>query len=1355
MLVFRALLGWVAFFTTAVAAQTPAALRDWVPWVLKDLDYRACPFLANDKPDRAEAFVCIWPGRLDLAIGPEGAAFAVRWRVEAPSFVPLPGDLGHWPQQVMVNGQRGVVLNHDTWPCLWLMPGSYQVSGRIPWHERPHSLRVPARIGWIALRVDGDPVVPIERDGEDLVLGRGSQPVSEADGLRMRVYRKLSDGIPASLTTRLEIEVAGRAREESFAPVLPEGFAPVGLTSVWPARLDADGRLRVQVQAGRQTVTIEARATGPLVTAVARLPPAPWPQQEIWSYAPEPETRVTVARGPTPVDPRQAGVPAEWHDWAAFALSDGVSLRIEERSRGLAADEGNRLTLAREAWLAFDGDAWYARDRITGTMRRGWRLDVALPLTLERAEAMTMRPMAAAGEPLLITRGAEPGQTGVEWRAPDVHLAAGLRIDAVAALPVTGWQDTFDHVDTTLHLPFGYRLLAAPGADRARGAWLSAWTLLDVFVCALLVLLAGRRFGWIGGVVASLYLLLGYQDAGAPFASLISALAFGFVAESLPTGKLRVAARTLARVALGVACVVALPFAAIELRGALYPQLEPVGSVAFGDTKLASRLPPPKVRQESTAPAEPPKVLQALPRATTPPPANTAGIAEAGAEAVATAPSAKSSERYAESTVIQTGSGAPSWTLGSTASLHWSGPVPATSRVQLVIAPPWLTRLARIAVVALLGWLLAGLLRSAAMRRPSAAGRSGAVLLLLGSLLAPTARAAEFPPAALLDELRQRLTELPRCAPTCASLAEVEIGATGDSIAFALEAQAAERIALPLPNPGAGAMLKSIQVDGLVEESLARDQSGTTWLTLGRGVHRIDLEFTAYADQIGFAFPLRPARLSFHGSGWTAQGLGDETLLAETLSLTRVRQLGAPHEGTETQSFQPYVRVTRTLVLAREWTVDTEVTRLAPAQGGFTVTVPVLAGEHVTRGGAKVEKGDLPVSFADGQDVVSWSGTLDKTETLRLTAPSLVARVEVWRVRVGPMWHADFRGVPQVGGTDDVAASEDHEFEFRPLPGETLVIAMHQPMVAPGATRAIDAARLVSEAGRHSAMHHIKLTLRAGQAGEHLIELPRDAELLAVRRDGETFHLRPQDGKLALPLIPGSQRFEIDFRQTTPLATWIRTPAIALGLPVANLEITLRVPPDRWLLATFGPGVGPAVLYWSELAVLVLVAALLARSGRTRLKFHHWLLLGLGFSTFSWPAWLAVVLWLLAFDWRARWAPVGPRMFNLMQIGLVLLTVIALGCLLAAIPAGLLGQPSMHVTGNGSTAKALVWFLDRSAGELPRASALTVPLYVYKAVMLAWALWLAQAVLGWLREAFLAWTKGGYWRPWTPPSPGS
>jgi hypothetical protein len=310
-----------------------------------------------------------------------------------------------------------------------------------------------------------------------------------------------------------------------------------------------------------------------------------------------------------------------------------------------------------------------------------------------------------------------------------------------------------------------------------------------------------------------------------------------------------------------------------------------------------------------------------------------------------------------------------------------------------------------------------------------------------------------------------------------------------------------------------------------------------------------------------------------------------------------------------------------------------------------------------------------------------------------------------------------------------------------------LILNVTRPDAAQGAQRAIDAVALQSDAGQHAATHTLSFTLRASQGGDQQITLPREAEVLAVTRDNETLNLRALDGKLTLPVAPGVHRYSVRMRDGNGIETFVRTPALALGLPAANISIAQQLPADRWLLAVWGPAVGPAVLYWGELVVMVCIAYALARTRRTRLRFRDWLLLGLGFSTFSWIALAVVVGWLFAFDWRARAEMSAVRWrFNLLQVGLVVLTAVALIALASAIPQGLLGQPDMHITGNGSYAQYLQWFADRSADTLPQASVVSLPLWVYKLLMLAWALWLANAVIGWLRDGFAAWTKEGYWR---------
>ena len=91
-------------------------------------------------------------------------------------------------------------------------------------------------------------------------LGKRRGPV-EQQQLELQVYRLLDDDIPALLTTVIRIQAAGEAREELLAPVLPTGFVPTSLSTGLPARLEPDGRLRVQVRTGSWEIRLGARGT--------------------------------------------------------------------------------------------------------------------------------------------------------------------------------------------------------------------------------------------------------------------------------------------------------------------------------------------------------------------------------------------------------------------------------------------------------------------------------------------------------------------------------------------------------------------------------------------------------------------------------------------------------------------------------------------------------------------------------------------------------------------------------------------------------------------------------------------------------------------------------------------------------------------------------------------------------------------------------------------------------------------------------------------------------------------------------------------------------------------------------------
>jgi len=1358
----------------------PPALQTWHDWVGYEQEFRQCAIIVGAAGVKEADFFCAWPGELRLEASDNGVVFSQNWQVVTKSWVLLPGDSRDWPQEVTVNGLAEPVLRHNGTPALWLKPGEHKVRGRILWQERPQALSIPAMSALVALSIDGKAVQPLQRKGNQLTLGRSTAVTNEAaDSMELQVYRKLSDFIPAQLSTHLQLRVSGKPREIRVTPVLPEHFVATSLETPWPARLDAEGHLQIQVQPGQATLVLNARATQPLERLKARLPETL--SQEVWSYEAVPSLRMTavVADGEAmAVDPRQAGVPAAWHSLPAFAMNASSGLGIEERSRGLADDETNRLTLFREMWLDFSGEGYFAKDTLRGRMQQGWRFDLAAPYQLQRANT--------GGEALLVTRGmpkeGEGAWTGVEWRRPEVELNASVRIKAgpSSSLSVTGWQQTFDRVHMTLHLPYGYKLLAAPGADAANDSWVARWSILDVFFAAFIALLAWRLLGVGGGVVTAAYLLLAFQEPGAPLWALTFVLALGLLARSLPEGRLRKVFRFTQYIALAVFVLTSVVFIPGELRFALHPQLEPSDNGYSGrdsvfEVRRLFGTSAAALHGEETYPnmmeLEPP-----------PPPGAKSDISSFGRQSdssASTSSKAKLPLRYAQSNVVQTGMAEPDWNIGQHYNLRWMGPVLSTQNVHFIFSPPWLTRLLRVVMVVLLGVILWRVTRGVFPRRlnPTPAQKeTSAAMLAMGALagalcLTPTSAFAQdtaqnaaalsttaFPSKELLQTLKERVNQPPHCAPACASIALADIHAKDSLLHVKLEAHAGDNVALPLPVAGDNTVLLKVRMGNrLVDAVRFYEEKG--YVALPSGVHSVELEYAVLGSDTSLHFTLPPSRVVFSGQGWRADGIDENRLINETLHLSRV---AAPmpktadameriKEGGAPQ-FPPYVRVTRTLRFDLDWTVSTAVTRMSPREGGLTLVVPLLPGEHVTTPGIKVQGEEATVSLGHTETQTQWHSRLERREGVAeawrmvLVAPNLEERVEVWQVELSPSWHIEWEGVPvkllEVGG--------EALFEFHPLPGETLALTLKSPSVVEGGLRAVDKVRVEHSIGMRASQHSLTFGLRASQGGEHVIELPSSQmEVLSVLRNNETLNLRPRDGKLTLPVLPGAQTFSVTLRELRETGTLMSMPVFNLGLPVANIDIETTLPEQRWLLAAFGPPVGPAVLYWGELGVALALAVLLtmflARRGWNSVRFHHWFLLVLGFSTFSWMALAVVVFWLMVLDWYkqagtlAQWK---AGSFYAVQFGWMLLTFVALVCLISVIPKSLLGMPDMGVEGYHSYGNRLQWFADQSAGPLPEVTLLSLPLWVYRTAMLVWALWLAQAVIGWLRRGFAAWMQG-------------
>lgn len=1328
----------ILLLCAAAAAQqddvyVPEELAPWRDWVLQGHEFRDCPFFFDQTPAGPEQAVCAWPGTLELTVDTEAARFTQAWTVYATAqWVPLPGDAARWPEAVTADGRAAAVLSRGNQPAVRLEPGRHMLAGRIAWAERPRALTVPVQTGLLELTVDGRRVALPERTGASLWLGEREAAPREADALSVEVYRVIRDGVPTALDTLFTVEVAGRLREEVLAPALPDGFVPTSLESDLPARLEADGRLTLQVRPGTFEVTLGARAREVRNEIALAEPVQNLPASEIWSFQADDRLRIAVPEGLPPVDPEQVGVPAKWRALPAFRVAPGEALTLVERSRGQSAGE-DRLYLSRVLWLDFAGRGFTFSDTLTGTLEGASRLDMAAPYALENA--------AEGGGSLLVTAGPDEGLTGVELRTRDLELAATGRLDSRDPVPASGWQARLAGMSAELNLPPGQKLLAAGGADRAPGAWLERWRLLDFFLVLIVALAAARLFGRPVGALALVALALAWHEPGAPHWAWLNALGAFALVRVAPPGRLHRVAVVWRGLSLLLVVAPLVPFVAAELRTAIYPQLEPqAGRVGY--------------------PQEEPASVDYLQSAPAPAAAPDRAVKSAVEEITVTGSRIASYARYAPNAIVQAGPGRPAWRW-NTYELEWSGPVDPARTLDLTILPRWLVSLLRCTAVLLLLALAAVFVLELLGRswrdlppRGRAAGGAPALLALLlapFALSAPPPAAADTPSPEILEELGQRLLEPPPCTPRCAEVVAADVLVSPDALTVRLEVHAEAEVAVPLPGSPQGWRPERVVIDDTTGPPLFRRADGTLWVRATAGRHALELSGPLPPiETVEVPFPAPPRVITARALGWSLAGIEERRLRTGSLTLTRTRDGAADAPGAarwDGSRFPVFVRVERLVELDLDWKVTTAVWRVAPVEGAITLEVPLLPGASLLTAGLPVTDGRVRVAFGPSEQVVQWSAALPRTSSLVLQAPDDAPWTEVWRIGAGNIWHAAFEGVPDsepAFGTPGARVAE-----FHPRAGETLTVHVTRPKAVPGATLAFDSVSLATEVGARSRTTTLDLAYRSTRGAQHVLRLPEDARVLDVTIDDADEPLRAEAGELALPILPGEHRVSVRWQQEIPVGLRTATPAVDLGAAAANLSLGLDLPPTRWVLATHGPRLGPAVLYWPELAALLLFALLLGRTALTPLGTRHWLLLGLGFSTFSWPVLALVVIWLLAAGARTRWPlpdTVGAVLFNALQVAFALLSMAALLAIVVSVPGGLLGAPDMHVAGNGSFGNHLRWLADRSSGRLAPAAAFSLPLWVYKALILAWALWLSFALLRWLPWAWRAFVAQGLWR---------
>lgn len=1311
----------------------PAPLEPWRGWVLHDVADIGCPSPYDDGGIRLP----LWPSELAVAADADGGSWDLTVRAFAESWLPLPGDADTWPEDVLVDGAAVPVVARDDRPAIRLEAGLHRVSGRFVWQTPPERIAVPPSIGMVTLTREGDEVRLPDRDAAGLLWLRRARAVEEQqDQISGLIYRVLEDGLPLWLRTELELTVSGTSREEDLGCVLPAGWQLSFVDGPIPVAIDAAGRLRAQVRAGNWRIQLDAFRTEDTRELAYAPDTTPAVAAELIALRARPDLRATEFEGVPPVDVNLTTFPESWRSLPVFRWETAAPLRWIVKASGGGLRQPDRFQVTRQLWLDDDGRGMTFEDTINGECRTISRLDAA--------EGHRLEVVRIGGERQLITRRPETAAAGVELRAPRPAIQAIGRTERAAAIAAIGWQADAERLSATFSLPPGWRMLALFGADHVDGDWLTAWTLLDLFLLLVFTVGVFRMQGFWSAALAFLAFGLAYHESGSPRFTWLFLLA--------PVALLRVTRSQYAGwwagawklVALGLLLVHLVPFVAGELQSAVFPQLEPecihyrqrglLDILGVGMRRSSPRFDLPGGVPATSSAVESERGKELYQR---------------GREAMMAGVQLQTSNmQFAPGTRTQTGIAKPAWD-GNRVVCRWDGPVDSGQTLRPILIPAWMNRILAVIRVGLLVLLLRSLLCApphSSRRRwqppaPAALPLMGLVCIAASG---QPAAAQEFPSTELLDKLRGRLLETAEAFPHAAEIPTASLTIEAGRVRLEAEVHAAVACGVPLPGRLPAWSPLSVTTDGEAATVVRRDD-GYLWVWLEQGVHRLVVEgVLPDATEWVWNAQLLPRRMTVVAADWNVRGLAIDGRPDGPLFFTRREAAEAGEAVYDQRHYKSVVEVDRVLEIGLVWKVHTTVRRRSEPGQAIALRVPLLAGERVLTGRGDGPEGVIEVTLpADGNEF-AWESELPITSEISLRSQAGPEWVERWSVVPSPVWNLRAHGLEPIYEE----AAETLVPVWHPWPGESVTLLLARPEAVEGRTLTIQSAHRRLDLGSRRRNGFLALDLESSLGGECAVGLPDDASVNAVRLDGRSLPIRRADGRVIVPLQPGRQKLELEWARDLPLSARAAFDTVSLPVDAANLTSEMRVPESRWILWAAGPIRGPAVRFWAILAVAVVLGFVLGRVPHSPLATHAWVLLLVGLTQVSVFAAAVVVGWLFLLSRRGRQDPAAGHwlLFDLTQLFIVGVTIAALITLVVVVNRGLLGRPEMFITGNGSFSNRLVWFTPQGPGDLDRPWVVTVSIWWYRLLMLLWGLWLANAVTRWLVVGWRQFTAGGAWR---------
>ena len=1368
---------WISLAHAENDIYIPESLEPWVDWVLDDNPFFACPVRATD----GVRLNCIWAREtnIDVLRGQTfGAKFELKVHAFAESSLQLPFSQSFKPQNVRLNGQEIALGGGNSAPEILVPIGSHTLVGDLVWKEEsePRYLEI-TRSGIVRLSIEGEQVAHPSLQGGGSRLWFSNEitdtptTTTTPDTELVRVFRHFIDDIPQTQTTYIRVTITGNPRTLDFGKVISDQYEITNLSSRWPAILSSDGNLVVQVSPGSNDIQINARATDQLSSfSYEKISPI-WPDLEYWGIQPMHHLRIIRMEGAPRTDLSQVNAPSRMHRTSGFVLAEDDVLELIEEQRGSVQPYSSMFGISRDIWLNFNGDFYTVADSIRTDIASAQQVASTIPLGEVRVNG--------SARLIVYDDSSEDQLTSIYLKPEDEYLSSISKVSRAEPLPPNTWSVEAESLNARLHLPPGWMMLWSNGVDEVEGSWLSKWGIWDVFIVLLLLCLVWGLGGWKWTAILAGTVLISYQLDNAPTFGWVVLAGVCYALKAIKHVRLNQIVTVSFWVVFLVVSAACVYHATISMRNAIHPQLaaesptfeqqvvsalerrytaEEIEQMGISNLSDFFRRIPEQFKsttpQTSTSFAtDDEEMEEVISTGTYLPTSDPTALISQTPNVVATGSRTNLGEdsdsylgllaaepRTYDPTLpiaIQTGPGRPNWQW-QTVTLNWDGPVAHDQKMTLVLMSPWFTRLlyllSAIATLLVLAYFLylkvPGVKNCVKTVLPGTSGVASLVFLAL--LFNPQDAQADIPDADLLKELESRLLALPDCLNECAYLEEAKVTLTDGVLTIAMQIHAEDRVAIPLPGENNTWNLIDLR-QGTNQLPLLRERS-RLYTLLHEGVHNIVLTANITGlDQFDVAFELIPGHLAIDAPNWRIEGLirgqVDDRKLTfyrensdeQIVSTSEITTNFAPLEIT------PYVSVLRQIVLSYEPTIITRVARVAPYSDEFTVRIPLLPNEQVTTASMSVEDEHMVVNLRANQGSITWESKLIVDSTITLSAPSIAERTERWSIVGSDFWSYDYEGIVPID-------EGDNHTMFVPRSNEVLQVDVQQTQPVPGESITISSVNAFHEVGSQSTSTDLELFILASQPGDIEITLPENADIESLMF-GEEFQSLPSNNVVLVPVQPGNHLYTLNWKTDRGMSLAYSPPSASLSQPAVNTSTDIQLPENRWILWLAGSSFGSTVAFWSVLVGVLLAAVVVSKIPSFALSTRDAVILAAGASLVDLKMLVVVGIWFLAiwFKSRTKEEIVRPWLYRLEQLVLTGITLLVLYVLVNTIVTALTNDPNMYIVGAKYYNDWFTWFSDEITGEVPSPWILSVPMWVYLVLILAWVMWLVFTLLKWMR----------------------